>query len=141
MSSVQFMQRLAALVPRPRLIRFGVGVNSMREVSGTKPRRPETAHPERPLPEAPPSMGAIHDGRSVALAEDPRLDSRLISPRPRLASRDPEGLHGGLGTAPMGSGSKRLVDEIPGGGERCPFGSGVRVSRGAANGVRGDSPI
>jgi hypothetical protein len=36
MSPLEFMQRLAALVPRPRLrlIRFGVRVTSLREVSG-----------------------------------------------------------------------------------------------------------
>jgi Putative transposase len=36
MSPLEFMQRLAALVPRPRLhlIRFGVRINSLREVSG-----------------------------------------------------------------------------------------------------------
>ena len=36
MSPLEFMQRLAALVPRPRLhlIRFGVRITSLREVSG-----------------------------------------------------------------------------------------------------------
>ena len=36
MSPLEFMQRLAALVPRPRLhlIRFGVGITSLREMSG-----------------------------------------------------------------------------------------------------------
>ena len=36
MSPLEFMQRLAALVPRPRLhlIRFGARVTSLREVSG-----------------------------------------------------------------------------------------------------------
>ena len=37
MSPLEFMQRLAALVPRPRLhlIRFGVRITSLREVSGS----------------------------------------------------------------------------------------------------------
>ena len=48
-SPLEFMQRLAALVPRPRLhlIRFGVRVTSLREVSGPPAARTRGVGPER----------------------------------------------------------------------------------------------
>jgi hypothetical protein len=45
LSPLEFMQRLAALIPRPRLhlIRFGVPVTSLREVSGPPDARARCA--------------------------------------------------------------------------------------------------
>jgi Putative transposase len=63
MSPLEFMQRLAALVPRPRLhlIRFGVRVTSLREVSGPPLREHGVLAPNaklRPLvvPQDPPAQ-------------------------------------------------------------------------------------
>jgi hypothetical protein len=63
MSPLEFMQRLAALVPRPRLhlIRFGVRVTSLREVSGPPLREHGVLAPNaklRPLvvPQGPPAQ-------------------------------------------------------------------------------------
>jgi hypothetical protein len=51
MSPLEFMLRLAALVPRPRLhlIRFGVRVTSLREVSGTPLRKHSVLAPNAKL--------------------------------------------------------------------------------------------
>jgi hypothetical protein len=73
MSPLEFMQRLAALVPRPRLhlIRFGVRVTSLREVSGPPLREHGVLAPNaklRPVvvPRGPPAqrqLGAAAQAR------------------------------------------------------------------------------
>jgi hypothetical protein len=63
MSPLEFMQRLAALVPRPRLhlIRFGVRITSLREVSGPPLREHGVLAPNaklraRVVPQGPPAQ-------------------------------------------------------------------------------------
>jgi hypothetical protein len=77
MSPLEFMQRLAALVPRPRpqLIRFGVRMTSLREVSGPPLREHGVLAPNAKLraqvdPAEPP-----HDA-------DARLDPESLESEP-----------------------------------------------------------
>jgi hypothetical protein len=74
MTPLEFMQRLAALVPRPRLhlIRFGVRVTSLREVSGPPLREHGVLAPNAKLralvvPQGPPAQGqAATEAAAVA---------------------------------------------------------------------------
>ena len=75
MSPLEFMQRPAALVPRPRLhlIRFGVRVTSLREVSGPPLREHGVLAPNaklRPVvvPQGPPAQGQVATEAAAAQA-------------------------------------------------------------------------
>ena len=78
MSPLEFMQRLAALVPRPRLhlIRFGVRVTSLREVSGPSLRDHGVLAPNARL-------------RALAVTQEPEPPAQATSP----AEREPNCTH------------------------------------------------
>ena len=69
MSPLEFMQRLAALVPRPRLhlIRFGARVTSLREVSGPPLREHGVLAPNAKL-------------RAQVVPQDPEPPAQAVQP-------------------------------------------------------------
>ncbi len=89
MSPLEFMQRLAARVPRPRLhlIRFGVRITSLREVSGPPLREYGVLAPNaklRPLvvPQGPPAQ-ALAATEAAAAAE---CEVETVQARPHRIS-------------------------------------------------------
>ena len=86
MSPLELMQRLAALVPRPRLhlIRFGVRITSLREVSGPPLRDHGVLAPNaklRPLvvPQEPPAQAQA--ATEAAVAADCEVETAQARPR------------------------------------------------------------
>jgi hypothetical protein len=83
MSPLEFMQRLAALVPRPRLhlIRFGVRITSLREVSGPPLRNHGVLAPNAKLralvvPQGPQMQEAASEAAAAAECEVESLQAR-----------------------------------------------------------------
>ena len=75
MSALEFMQRLAALVPRPRLhlIRFGVRITSLREVSGPPLREHGVLAPNAKL-------RALVGAFTMSLAAGATVDTLVLNP-------------------------------------------------------------
>ena len=94
MSPLEFMQRLAALVPRPRLhlIRFGVRITSLREVSGPPLREHGVPAPNAKLlplvvPQGPEVEEQATEAQLPANARPRRFRTRRPSQAPHASTR------------------------------------------------------
>jgi hypothetical protein len=89
MSPLEFMQRLAALVqwPRLHLIKFGVRITSLREVSGPPLREHGVLAPNaklRPVvvPQGPPAQGQAATEAAAVAESAVENESELVQARP-----------------------------------------------------------